>query len=135
MKFWSVARTDLFPNWFLTGPAGTEPRILRSTQGDDLDFVAPFADLIQQKRYDFDAYAARTAQERYDRNFVPFPGDASEVRVVPRPHQLSLLGGAVQLTQSWRIYDASLNGQLANEVAYLQGTGIIEGYCERIMVQ
>jgi len=94
MGLWSVSWSDSFPNWYVTGSEGTEPRIIVSTAGDDPAFVSPPYKLQQQKRYDYDLYPARTVQVRYHRNYVPYASPDAEVRVVPKPWQMNFLDGS-----------------------------------------
>ena len=120
-RFWSVSRSDIFPNWYLAGPPGTEPRIIASTAGDDPTFVTPARDPQQQKRYDFDLYPARSAQERYHRNHVPYE-EGEEVRVVPKPWMMAVEEGRdVTLSGSWQVWDDSPGSVLGNEVTFAVG--------------
>ncbi|KAL8595484.1 hypothetical protein ACOMHN_000693 [Nucella lapillus] len=122
MKYWSVSRSDQFPNWYLTGSPGTNPRILDSTSGIDPPFLTPSRSPQQQKRYDFDFYADRSPEERYHRNYVPYASPDAEVRVVPKPWRVAFQGGSdVRLSSAWKIWDASGGGVLRNEVDFLVG--------------
>lgn len=45
----SVAKTDVFPNWYVAGP-GTKAKILKATEGESLSFVEPFKTEASWKR-------------------------------------------------------------------------------------
>ena len=69
IEFWTVSKSDVMPNWYVTAE-GFQPRLIRSTQ-DGNDFVADFETAKQYKRYDFDQYNPFTAHDRYKRYNVP----------------------------------------------------------------
>ncbi|XP_055867810.1 uncharacterized protein LOC106055747 isoform X2 [Biomphalaria glabrata] len=120
VRFWSVARTDNMLNWYMVYP-GLKPVVIASTQGEDLAFVSERTSPAQWKRYDFDEYNPFTAQERYDRNYVPYPNDQSELRLVPKPLSVKMdsMDTLKYLTidPSWYI---SYTGTLTDEVEYLR---------------
>jgi hexosaminidase len=60
----SVARTDVFPNWYLVAP-GLEPRTVVNTAGESLDWVGDFDSENKWKRYDYKITGAE-AHDRYD---------------------------------------------------------------------
>ncbi|XP_076439193.1 uncharacterized protein LOC143278061 [Babylonia areolata] len=120
LKYWSISRSDHFPNWYLTGSTGTEPRTIKSTAGFDPTFVTRPTLPQQQKRYDFDLYSDRTPRQRYHRNYVPFASPDAEMRVVPKPWHVTWKGGnGVRLSSAWKVADVSADGALANEVDFL----------------
>ena len=130
MGFWSVSLTDSFPNWYMTGSNGTQARIIASTAGDDPTFVTPLYKLQQQKRFDYDLYPARTAQERYHRNYVSYTPPEAEVRVVPKPWKMNFLNGSdVTLSSAWKVYDNSTGNVLGNEVSFLVGKCVCVCVC------
>nr|KAG5707256.1 hypothetical protein BaRGS_000030 [Batillaria attramentaria] len=122
MQYWSVSRTDNFPNWYIVGSQGTQARIIASTGGDDPMFVAPFSTVQQQKRYDFDEYPAPSAQQRYERSYVPFGPESDRLRIVPKPASFTHHDGRyVTLSSTWKIYDESPAAtNLSNEVSFLR---------------
>ena len=63
---WAVSKSDVPPNWYVT--SGTrEPRIIKSTAGNDPTFVEDFVSPNQYKRYKADMYTPFTPWERFDR--------------------------------------------------------------------
>ena len=122
MAFWSVSRSDAFPNWYLTGSKGTEPRVVASTSGDDPAFVTRPRHLQQDKRFDYDLYPGTSPQRRFHRNHVPYAAPHAELRVVPKPWKLNVLEGSdVTLSSAWSVFDASPGKVLGNEVTFLVG--------------
>ncbi|CAL1546612.1 unnamed protein product [Lymnaea stagnalis] len=116
VKYWSVARTDVMPNWYIAAP-GLEPVPIASTQGEPLSFVADYATPGQWKRYDYDYYNPYTAQERYDRNYIPHAADDSEIRLVPKPTSVKMDSSRrLAVDRTWFI---SFTGPLSEEATYL----------------
>ena len=60
-----VSRTDVMPNWYVTGGSGTVPRTVTSTAGEGLWFVSDFTTKEQWKRAPTDRYNPYTAQDRF----------------------------------------------------------------------
>ncbi|KAL8594715.1 hypothetical protein ACOMHN_051661 [Nucella lapillus] len=108
----SVARTDVMPNWYLGAP-GLEPRTVVVTAGEKLDWVGDFDTEHKWKRYDYkqpdaeghDRYDPYTAATRYAVNKVKDLGGAGK-RVIPTPAHLELSDGAhLRLdTKDWAIF-------------------------------
>ena len=61
VRYWSVARTDSMPNWYLTFP-NLQPSVVTETSVESLHFVADRTRVEQVKRYDFDRYMPFTPQ-------------------------------------------------------------------------
>lgn len=55
IDYYSVARTDTLPNWYITWP-NLSPEVITSTQGNFLEFVTARTTVQQWKRFDFDEY-------------------------------------------------------------------------------
>lgn len=120
MQYWSVAKTDIMPNWYIIAPL-LEPKVIQSTVGNKLDFVESFGNVEQFKRYDYDMYSPYIAQDRYERNRVEDIFEDDEIRIVPRPHQMKV-DREVNMTfdtSTWRILAPDI---LNEEAAYLRGT-------------
>lgn len=63
--WWSVARTDFMPHWYLTSEnPSIEPRVVNTTNALDLEYVEPFDDVRQWKRFAADKYNPFTPQDR-----------------------------------------------------------------------
>lgn len=63
-KYWSVAVTDNMPNWYVWSE-GTDPKILRSTEGEQLNFVGQYDTANKWKRYQADTYDPFLPRTRY----------------------------------------------------------------------
>ncbi|GFR93969.1 beta-hexosaminidase [Elysia marginata] len=61
-QHYSASRSDILPNWYLH-IEGTEPRLVKSTEGESLDFVGPFDTPNRYKRFD---YTLSSGRKRYD---------------------------------------------------------------------
>ncbi|XP_067654006.1 uncharacterized protein [Haliotis asinina] len=118
VQFWEVAKTNIMPNWYLMAP-GLTPRVIESTALEDVSFVDDFIKPQQVKRYGTDKYAPFTPQERYRRNHLTDPADNGEVRVIPKPLNMTVVKDE-SLTinvNTWRVY--ALDG-LSNEANYFR---------------
>ena len=96
-----------FPRWYVAAP-GLRPRVIRSTAGDDADFVRVV------KRW--------PPAARFDRNRVDDLGRSSVGRILPTPLRVEFpaktTSAGVSIDRTWVIsYDDSLN----EEAAYLSG--------------
>ncbi|XP_076448694.1 uncharacterized protein LOC143285315 [Babylonia areolata] len=109
---YSVARTDVLPNWYLAKP-GLEPRTVVNTAGEKLDWVEDFARVNQWKRYDYktedaeghDRYDPYTAAARYRVNEVEDLGRVGK-HVLPSPVDMSVREDRHLnlLTKDWVIF-------------------------------
>ncbi|KAH3695195.1 hypothetical protein DPMN_082651 [Dreissena polymorpha] len=67
-SLWSVARTDFMPRWYVTSDdVKIKPRVVNCTASEDLDFVQPFEDLLQRKRWKGDQYEPFTPEMRMEK--------------------------------------------------------------------
>ncbi|XP_046546432.1 uncharacterized protein LOC124256488 [Haliotis rubra] len=87
--FWMAAKTDAMPNWFIVAP-GLVPQVLVSTAGETLDFVQPITLPQQVKRYNYDRFAPFSLEERYNRFAVDDLPDSGEIRIIPKPMEMTL---------------------------------------------
>lgn len=96
-QYFSVARSDLMPNWYLLYP-GLKPVLIKSTVGEQLKYVEAFDTPESWKRFDyelengsmrFDHYNPYSLQERFDRqkciNMQPV-----HMAVIPTPLKCSI---------------------------------------------
>ncbi|KAH3752479.1 hypothetical protein DPMN_187097 [Dreissena polymorpha] len=72
-SLWSVARTDFMPRWYVTSDdVKIKPRIVKCTASEDLDFVQPFEDVLQRKRWKGDQYEPFTPEVSMEKlRFIP----------------------------------------------------------------
>ncbi|XP_046350295.2 uncharacterized protein LOC124131226 [Haliotis rufescens] len=124
MQYWSVAMTDIMPNWYIIAPL-LQPMVIQSTVGNKLDFVESFGNVEQFKRYDYDMYSPYTAQERYARNRVEDIFEDDEIRIVPRPHQVKV-DREVNMTFDTSTWKILAPDTLNEEAAYLREKANIE---------
>ncbi|XP_012942012.1 uncharacterized protein LOC101851597 [Aplysia californica] len=122
VRYWSVARTDSMPNWYLvvTSPQ-LQPVLITSTSGERLEFVSGRTSPQQWKRFNYDRYNPWSTQERYDRFFIPSYVGNSDLRVIPKPLKLTVPSGSnpssVGFDANWNIHYA--DPQLKPEADYL----------------
>ncbi|RUS77091.1 hypothetical protein EGW08_015146 [Elysia chlorotica] len=118
-----VSRTDVHPNWYFTGP-NLQPRIIESTRGESLDFVAPFNRSGLWKRNiikgdkDYDWFHPFTPADRARRLKVQDLGRAP-TPVIPTPVEMVSYNPRSTLTidpSSWVIVSSP---SLANEARFL----------------
>ena len=103
---WSISGTDFMPNWYFVSTAtGVNPRIASSTASLDLQFVEPFNDVRQWKRFTFDRYNPFTPQDRMNRLHVQDTGRIDKP-IIPTPLQMNVndVGSTVSIDSSWKIY-------------------------------
>lgn len=128
-EYYSVARSDLMPNWYITC-GDLIPRIIQSTCGEDLGYVEPFDTPESWKRYDYkldsgvrryDVYDPFSTEVRYEINHVEDLGEAGQL-VVPTPYRQTVVSDEwLDLShQSWCIVATQ---EVAQEAEFLQGTG------------
>lgn len=65
-SFFSVAKTDIFPNWYMVEEVAGERDVgvIPSTAGESLDFVADFVSAKQWKRRQSDQFSPYTPEVR-----------------------------------------------------------------------
>lgn len=77
-QYYSVARSDLMPNWYITSE-NLKPRVLKCTSHDDLQYVQSFDEEGKWKRFSYkldngtlrlDKYNPWTPQERFIKNKI-----------------------------------------------------------------
>ena len=101
VAFWSVSRTDFMPRWYVSAP-GRRPRMLKATES--LDYVQPFDEAKQWKRYPDDRYDPFTAQDLSKRLGVADLGQIGiEHLVVPTPLSIKAVGDGAKLGMAARV--------------------------------
>lgn len=122
-QYFSVARSDLMPNWYLLHPK-LKPCLIKSTVGEEMKFVQPFDTPEKWKRFDYvldsgakryDRYNPYNMQERFDRNKC---GDVKSLKpVIPTPVYAEMKEATVEI-KDWVIVARE---ELFNEASYLAG--------------
>jgi hexosaminidase len=129
-QYYSVARSDILPNWYLAADE-CEPRIIASTAGEGLTFVAPFDSPSKWKRFDYqlsssrkqryDFYDPFTPQKRFEKNAMGEVKESSKVMVTPTPLEVKVddtVEGVGFTEGEWSIsYDAAFK----HEAQFLAG--------------
>lgn len=124
-QYFSVARSDLMPNWYLLFPK-LRPVMIKSTVGEEMSFVEPFDCEEAWKRFDYeltdgstryDHYNPYNLQERFERHKCADTGPL-EPTVVPTPLKMKIIGTKkVKLVKGeWCI---TADDQLKEEAQYL----------------
>ena len=139
-QHYSASRSDVLPNWYLH-IEGTEPRIIKSTEGESLDFVGPFDTPKRYKRFDYtlssgrrryDIYQPFTPEVRFHR-YLPSSASTSspsspkdsqcEIKpIIPTPHTFVIKdrNSCVDIfSEGWTIL--ACGGHFKKEVEYLSG--------------
>ncbi|XP_071140803.1 N,N'-diacetylchitobiase-like [Mytilus edulis] len=95
-----LSKTDSFPNWYVTGP-NLAPQIIKSTEGEELEFVSSFNHPDQWKRSQEDEHNPYTAKDRYNMSKHSFK-DLAKTRktIIPTPEE-------VRVSEKFVVFDAS----------------------------
>lgn len=86
-QWWAVSRSDVPPNWYVTGQNLNPVNIESTATGKR--FVADFSSIPQWKRYRVDQYNPFTAQDRYRRYNVRNFNTHSN-RIIPTPKKMEI---------------------------------------------
>ncbi|GFO14416.1 beta-hexosaminidase [Plakobranchus ocellatus] len=120
-QHYSASRSDILPNWYLHID-GTEPRLIKSTEGESLDFIGPFDTPKRYKRFDYtltsgrrryDIYQPFTPEVRFHRYLLASSSSSSQKDtqcelkpVIPTPHTIVIKdkSNCVDIfSEGWRI--------------------------------
>ncbi|KAK3580160.1 hypothetical protein CHS0354_030275 [Potamilus streckersoni] len=124
-QYYSVAKTDAMPNWYMTAP-GLKPVLIKCTVDEEMKFVQPFDLPCKWKRFDYvmdnesnryDQYDPFTVEKRLQNNVAADLGDALGKPIIPTPLQIHLDKSSVSLKNGQWIIIA--NEELLNEANYL----------------
>ena len=122
-QFWEASRTDIMPNWYVV-ENGNNPKVINSTEGESLDFVADFLEESQYKRLQDDKVIPFTVEVRYDMNAdINDLHMASTIMPTPTQQEWSLSILTVSHAANWTI---AREGSLISEAAFLAGENIIK---------
>lgn len=136
-QHYSASRSDILPNWYIH-VEGLDPRIIKTTEGESLEFVGPFDTPKRYKRFD---YTLPSGKRRYD-IYQPFTPEVRFFRysedksdsvhmkdVIPTPVHYEVKSDRTLTIKPkwWKI--AACEGQFLKEANYLSGN-----YCLPIYV-
>ena len=124
-QYFSVAKSDLMPNWYLLFPK-LRPVMIKSTTGEDMSFVEPFDSEESWKRFDYeladgstryDHYNPYNLQTRYNRHKCVDIGQLGPT-ILPTPLKMTVKKDmTVSLVkEEWCI---AADNQLKEEAQYL----------------
>nr|XP_039264037.1 beta-hexosaminidase-like isoform X1 [Styela clava] len=116
---WSVARTDMLPNWWVATSDGEQYKTIESTATEQLEtFTGDFTTPEQWKRYEEDQFDPWTPSIRWDRNNVADLGSPQKL-VIPTPITTTSTSGAKipKPLSGWQI--VNLNNSILNEANML----------------
>lgn len=116
IQYWQVSRYEAMPNWYVTAE-GRDPKVIKSTSGEGLNFMQPFSTKEQWKRYSDDVYNPYTAEVRYDRNADIADLGKSE-SVIPTPLAVVRDDTKTMTLSACVIVN---NTDFYNEIAFLAG--------------
>ncbi|XP_060070933.1 beta-hexosaminidase-like [Ylistrum balloti] len=116
-KAYLIARSDFFPNWYVTAPKVT-PVLIQSTTNENLAFVETFDSPSKWKRRTSDQYNPFTAEDRFNRNLVIRDLGHPGSHIVPTPFQVIIdpLKKVVIDTKTWVILQ---NPKFSKEISFL----------------
>ena len=116
-QWWEASRTDIMPNWYVT-ENGTNPKVIKSTEGESLDFVTDFLEESQYKRLKDDKVIPFTVEVRYDDNAgIDNLGLASKIMPTPEQQEWS----SSTLTVSSGDWIIARESSLISEAEFLAG--------------
>ena len=116
-QYWSVARTDVMPRWYVTA-SGLSPRVIRNTDDEELKFVGNFDTKEKWKRFDADRFNPYTPEDRYDESLITDLESAPN-NVIPTPVKMDFdKENHVIITSDWLL---NIQAGLENEAAFLKG--------------
>ena len=117
--YWSVARTDVMPRWYVTAK-GLSPRVIKNTDDKSLKFVGNFDTREKWKRFVADLYNPYTPKKRYDKYHIADNHDSAHVqsKIIPTPVQMTLdTANHVVVESDWIVF---FEAGLENEAALLK---------------
>ena len=127
-----LSKTDSFPNWYVTGP-NLAPQIIKSTEGEELEFVSSFNHPDQWKRSKEDEHNPYTAKDRYNMSKHSFK-DLAKTRktIIPTPEE-------VRVSEKFVVFDASewvilSSVDFPSEVQFLAGKQTNNNLIKKIFV-
>ncbi|XP_031565071.1 uncharacterized protein LOC116300354 [Actinia tenebrosa] len=117
VKYFAVARTDIMPNWYVAA-SGLEPRTIKNTIGEGLEFVGDFKSEKQWRRYTEDQYHPYSPEQRYDKIDIKDLG-ASPLLLIPTPLHVSGWNNTQRMSLVKTTWTMSVGSGLKNEATFL----------------
>ncbi|XP_052788332.1 uncharacterized protein LOC128223112 [Mya arenaria] len=89
VNLWAVSRTDFMPLWYVVSEdESVDPCIVHSTSSFDIDYVEPFEDVRQWKRWRADRYNPYTPEDRLAR--LKFTDTGKTKLIIPTPRNIRI---------------------------------------------
>lgn len=114
-EHFSVARTDVMPNWYVAAE-GLQAVNIGKTTDEDLGFVGPFDTKEKWKRKTFDVYNPFTPQERFERILADDKKSQVTLTIIPTPVEMAVQDDKNTNIERWVIIASK---QFQNEAKYL----------------
>ena len=115
--YWSVARTDVMPRWYVSAE-GASARVIKNTDDEELTFVGKFDTKERWKRSPKDVYNPYTPEKRYNVDFIS-DLESAPYDVIPTPVEINVdKSSSVTITSDWIVY---IEAGLEDEAAPLKG--------------
>lgn len=130
---YSASRSDILPNWYIHVD-GLQPRVIKCTEGESLDFVGSFDTPKRYKRFD---YVLASGKRRYD-IYQPFTSEVRFFRypeakveaghlksVIPTPARFDIKSDR-QVNVSQKLWNICFcDGQFLREAKFLSGKDLL----------
>ena len=120
------SRSYTFPRWYVAGPSGVQPRVIQSTNSEELEFVEDVEGFSISERYAVNAkvadtqnFSKATNQENDGTSGKLCPTEPAYNVIIPTPLIFERNGDKiVSFNKTWRIvYEENLT----DEATYLSG--------------
>lgn len=119
---WAVSRSEVIPNWYVANDySPSEPRLLRSTVGEELKFVGDFDPAKRWSRTEEDMCEPFTPEDRFSRNKVRDLEGAYSSPVIPTPLSAQYKSNEKKLILHSREWVVQYVDGLESEARFIQG--------------
>ena len=116
----NVARSDNFPNWYVTAPS-IRPKVLESTKGVDAAFVSNFDSPAKWKRSTLDLYEPVKPGQRYERNEME-DQEGAPIAIIPTPKEMHADNEGTTMNIEASKWVVVADSSLQRLAKYLSGT-------------
>lgn len=113
-----VSRLFVMPNWYVTSQQA-QPRVLKCTTGESLNFVKPLTSPLQWKRGPDDKRHPFTPEERYTKNIL-LNREKIHYSIIPTPSSMEINDVVYlpDIDSTWVVLESNI---CKNEIAFLVG--------------
>lgn len=118
---WIVSRSTIIPNWYVASSIpSSQPRLIHSTAGDDLGFVAPFDSREKTSRSANDSLRPLSPPQRFEKFRIKDIHDSLD-DILPTPSLVKRPAVPKELKVESEIFKIYYSRGLKNEATYLKG--------------